>query len=88
MVVSFLFFFRDTGDEESNDYVQHRKLYDKVISNIRSICKRVNQVIKTLNRAKKLHWRLVANMHVQFDWTVAWPSEVKNPNTLLVCHKC
>lgn len=37
-------FIRDSGDEDSNEYVQQRKLYDKVISNIKGICKSVNQV--------------------------------------------
>ena len=45
--------FRDTGDEEFNEYVQHRRLYDKVIGNIRSICKRVNQVNKKTKESEK-----------------------------------
>ena len=39
-----IYFNRDTDDEESNEYVQQRKLYDKVISNIKTICRSVNQV--------------------------------------------
>ncbi len=40
---------RDTGDEDASEYVEHRKLYDRVLINIKELCKSINQVCYTLN---------------------------------------
>ena len=64
------FFFRDSGDEESNEYVQQRKLYDRVISNIKSTCRSVNQklLLEDLNTTRACNTLLVPEADEDVRW--------------------